>query len=367
MPLPRPSLDELILRSQRDLTFSIGKGTTILRKAVSKIIGKAVGALAHLIYGYIENLSKELFVSTCTTEEYMTIHAKENHIPRKAANYAAGHVRFTGLLGSTILQDTIVQSDSGIQYRVTYTGVIGASLHIDVNVVAIVSGLLGNCIEGETISLLNEITGVDTDGITVSGGLTGGSDLESFNSWKTRILIKKQQIVLGGRINDWETWVRGCPSFTPSRVWIQPRYAGPRTVGIFFVFDEQENILPNTDNITTMATWLDSVRPLNTVPYVILPTLINVSFTIRINPLTQLIIDAINNALIELFIVQSTVGGSILLSDIRDAVDYAAGTADDEVFALRYNGVSADLDDITVLEGQLAVFDMNNTVYELRS
>lgn len=374
MPLSRPSLEELVNRAQSEIKSSLSQGFTVLRKNTIKILGKTLGVLAHILFGYIENIVRELFVTTCITEEYLIIHAKENDVPRKAATYAQGTVRFSGTHGSTIMQDTIIQSDNGTQFRVNETAVIGTTLYTDVNVVAIESGLTGNVVESETMYLLTEIGGVNNEG--VSGGLTGGSDIESFASWKSRIIAKKQHIALGGTIEEWVDWVKNNPTFSPTRVWIQPRYAGPRTIGIYYVFDNQDDILPNTSNMLSISSYLDTLRPINTIPYILAPNLVYVSLTILLNPLSQSLIDAVNSALIELFrnnsdipgtyIDNSTVAKPLLISDIRSAIDYASGTADNEIEEIRINGTVVNLDDIVVNEGELAVFDTENTEYELR-
>jgi uncharacterized phage protein gp47/JayE len=337
-----------------------------LRKAVIKVIGKTIGAIAHLVYGYIENVTKELLVSTCVTLEYLQIHGKENNVPRKAATFASGLVQFEGLSGSVIPEDTLCQGDNGVQYKITAAVTIGSSLNAICNVVSLESGIKGNAAAGSAISLTSEIVGVTSAGVVETGGIQGGTDIESFNSWKNRILKKKQRISMGGSEDDWISWVKDCPSITPTRVWAIPRISGVNTVGILFVFDDRTNIVPTETDIETMTNWLETVRPIKTTPILTPVVLKQVSFTIRSNPLTAILITNIEKALKDLFITVAMVNEKILISDIRESISFAAGSADTEVYAIFVDGISVPINDINGGDGKLAVFDTNNTTYELR-
>jgi uncharacterized phage protein gp47/JayE len=346
---------------------SLSRNATVLRKQVVKIIGKTIGAIAHLIYGYIDNVAKELLVSTCQTTEYLQIHAKENNVPRKAPTYARGTIQFTGLEGSIILEQTECTGDNGVQYRVVSSVEIGIALTAICTVVAVESGAKGNLSAGSSIVIDSEIPGVNSTGTVQAGGITGGVDIEAENSWKSRILRKKQRISMGGKDEDWEDWMRDCPSLTPTRVWASPGAAGLNSVVCMFVFDDRENVAPTSTDIATMDAWLNAQRPITQHPNIVAPTLRYVGFTILLNPLTTPLQQAINNALANLFILKAEAGGTLLLSDIRETVAYASGSADDEVVAIWVDGNPGAMDDVTVGAGELAVFDENDMHYGLRS
>ena len=119
-------------------------------------------------------------------------------IDRKAATFATGKVKFTGTIGTIIPIDTVVQTDSLIEYKTIEALSIGASGDIDISVTSLIAGVDRNLDSGVILTLQTPIPFVDTDSTVIAPGLLDGSDLELDDEYRARILFRIQNTPQGG-------------------------------------------------------------------------------------------------------------------------------------------------------------------------
>ncbi|MFW1504105.1 baseplate J/gp47 family protein, partial [Vibrio parahaemolyticus] len=114
------------------------------------------------------------------------------------------------------------------------------------------AGAAGNLAQGETLTLVSTVPGVQPNGI--SDGITGGADVESVSSVLERLLFRKRNPPMGGAVHDYVAWCREVPGVT--RAWAEDSYQGPATVGYAFVFDDRIDILPTYQDQVAMTDYI---------------------------------------------------------------------------------------------------------------
>lgn len=326
MAFSRPTLSEIVERIAGDLSTRILGTATALRRSVIRAMATAFGGAIYSTYGYLDYLSKELFVDQAT--DTLSRHASIWGVPRNAATFADGQVEFTGTNGTILPALTLLQRADGVEFEVQADGTISSGTVV-VDVVCKTAGDTGNMLSGETLTIVSPIAGINSEGVVETDGLTGGADEESIESWRERILAQIQKPPRGGTEADYEFWAKEITGVT--RVWVYPEQYGAGTVGVAFVRDGESPIFPSSGEVADVQDYIDSVRPVGADVTVWAPSSQLLNFTISITPDTAAIRAAVQAELEDLIKRVAEPGGTIYLSQIREAVSAAAGEEDNEV------------------------------------
>jgi uncharacterized phage protein gp47/JayE len=241
MPFDRPSLQEIIDRMKSDCETRIDGASSLLRRSVINVLTYVFGGAVHLLYGYLDYISKQIFATTADTEN-LAVHGSENSLPKTPASKASGTCSTTGTNGTTIEAGTQLQSSSGVLYE-TDEDVVVAGGVASLDITAVEAGSDGNDDGGITLTFVSPISGVSSSATVDSNGLAGGADEESDDDYRERILFKKRNPLKGGCETDFENWMKEISGVT--RVWVFPLYDGDGTVGIAFTRDNDTTIIPN--------------------------------------------------------------------------------------------------------------------------
>lgn len=225
MPFVRPSIETIKDRIEKGIEARLFGHVALLRNAVLRILARVFAGSIHGNYGYLEWLSRMLFVVTAETE-YLDRHGIMWGIPRLPGSFASGNIIFSGVNGVIIPEDTRVQNEDGIEYGTTVQGTVVAGF-VDIAMQAIEDGDVGNDSTSTTLQLLSPIVGID-DEVAVSGAITGGADSEDDETYRARILQRIQTIPAGGSSADYVRWATSVAGV--ARAWCYPLYTGPGTV-----------------------------------------------------------------------------------------------------------------------------------------
>lgn len=323
MAYNRPTLEELIQRITSDLETSLGIVGASLRKSFTKLFSKVIAGAAHLLHGHLDWNAKQLFPDTAEGEN-LTRWASIWGITRKAGVFAEGSVTFTGTNGIEIPEETELTSSDGILYETTEAGTI-ASGEIEVDVICKTAGEDGNSAVDTVLTLTTPISEVDTEA-TVTVALTGGVDQESDADLLDRLLDRIQTPPLGGAEQDYVQWAKENDGVT--RAWCYPLYLGAGTVGVFFVKDASDPIIPTDEDIETVSAYIEERRPVTSRHYVFAPTADPISFEIHLNPDTEAIRYNVEQELQDMIERDAEPGGTILLSHMREAISIATDEND---------------------------------------
>lgn len=323
MPFARPSLTEIIDRVIADISNRItGVDSAVLRRSLLGILGRAEAGTAHLLYGYIDWVAKQVIPDTAE-REFLERWAAIWDIQRKPAEFAAGPVTFTGAIGSIIPSGTIIQRQDGVQYTVL-ANVTFASGTATVSVQALTAGEDANQETGARLTLLSPIAGVQSNGTVAAGGIVNGTDVESDDRLRERLLQRIQNPPQGGSVADYVTWGLEVPGVT--RVWVYPMQMGPGTVTVLFATDDDpDGIIPDPAKVAEVQAHIDTVRPVTAEVFVAAPVEAPINPSIAIRPNTPTVQAAVIAELNDLLIRDAVPAGKILISRLREAVSIAAG------------------------------------------
>jgi uncharacterized phage protein gp47/JayE len=343
MPFVQPSFTELkeqLLLDIQASNFVAGNG--ILPVSVLRYLAYAQAEMAYEHSRYLDWIS--LMAVPFTAEgEFLDAWAGLVSVYRYAAQYSVGTVSFNGTSGTTILAGTIISRGDGTQYTTNADFIIGTTA--SVGFTAIVAGSASNAASGIVMNLNNPITGVAST-VTTIAAITGGTDVETDSSLRTRMLQAFAETAQGGSKDDYIKWALAVPGVT--RAWASPDGCGFGTVIVFTMFDVAEaanggfpqgvnGVSTNetrwpvkaTGDQLAVANYIDSKRPITAELFSFAPNEIHIAIHISgLSPNTTGIQNAIVVALQVLMMSSgSPLGCTIYPSAINAAIQSAVGVA----------------------------------------
>jgi uncharacterized phage protein gp47/JayE len=101
-------------------------------------------------------------------------------------------------------------------------------------------------------------------------GLGQGTDGESEEQYRDRILTRKRQPPHGGAWFDYVAWAKEIPGVT--RVWVAGNHYGPGTVAVWFLMDETYAAgIPQAADVAAVQAYLDTMKPVTATVIVAAP------------------------------------------------------------------------------------------------
>ena len=364
MPFIRPTLDQLVERVKTDIKGGLGI-TTVLRRSFINVISRALAGLSHLLHGYLDFISEQVFPDTAE-KEFLDRWSSIWGILRKEKTFTELDITITGNEGGVVTANELYQRSDGTQYHLDAEVTIPVGETITGKIIAEVAGEASNHGDGETISLLSPIANVDTDAIVLQTVIEG-EDEETDTALRARLITRIQLPPLGGSVNDYEVWALEVAGVT--RAWVFPLHTGPGTVGVTFVEDDDPiSIIPDAAKIQEVEDRIldPSRKPVTALLAVFAPVEEAADFDIKIKPNTVAVQDSIISELKDLikrdaevagaFKTPTTVHtGTVLLSQIRQAIGLGVGLEDYEIQTI--NAVAPA--DITPSTGGLVTLGNN--------
>ncbi|PHJ53465.1 baseplate J protein, partial [Nostoc linckia z1] len=130
---------------------------------------------------------------------------------------------------------------------------------------------------------------------------------------------------------------------------VYPNNTGPGTVGVTFVTDDDPGgIIPDSDKVDEVQAYIDARRPVTADVTVFAPVAVALNFTIDLSPDTAVVRAAVEASLRDLIRREAQPGGTIYLSQIREAISIAAGETDHTLTSPNAN--------VTRTAGQITTF-----------
>ncbi|ATF84551.1 baseplate J/gp47 family protein [Burkholderia gladioli] len=377
MPYLRPTLSELKAQVAADIQSGLPGTDPLLRFSSFGVIGRALAGLAQLQYGYTDYIAKQSNPFTAT-DEFLEAWAALKAVYREAATQAGsvtpGQIQFAAVAtADPIPAGTSISRSDGVGYTTTSEGTVANGV-VTVDAVANadpsgLTGAFGNCPVGTAMTLGVSIAGVTSTG-TVSVAFTGGADIESDDSLRSRMLLAYQNPAQGGSQSDYVKWAREVSGVT--RAWCNPVGFGPGTVVVYVMLDEAEDdnegFPVGSDGVATdekrgtvatgdqltVANWIYPLRPVTALVFVCSPIRTPIDFTITGSAnFTAAQKTAIEAAIEGIFVLYgSPVGpgnlnGAVDMSYINSAIGAITGT---QGFV-----ITAPLQNIQGTTGQLPV------------
>lgn len=356
MAFERPTLPQLISRVEGDIKGGLNL-TAILRRSFLGVISRAIAGLAHLLFGYLTFIERQAFPDTAV-DEYLDRWAGIWGVVRKAATFAEFEVDVTGTTGTVIPANTTYRRPDGAEYvtDAEVTLVAGAGT---IKLIATEGGESFNIATGQTITPLSPIAGLDSEG-TVSTIIIEAEDTETDDLFRARLIDRIQNPPSGGAANDYIQWAQAVAGVT--RAWVLPENLGPGTVGVSFVEDGDDPIIPDAAKVQEVFDYIEERRPVTANVTVTAPVPLPLDLTIELKPNTSVVQAAVTAELEDLIRRDANLAGSyggpgvqndgkILLSRINEAISIAVGEEDHNVTLINGNAPA----DITPATGELIV------------
>lgn len=337
MAFNRPKLQEIISRIETDYTSRLGIKEPA-RVSVVRAQSRAFAGAVHGLYGFLEFISQQALPDTAV-DEYLDRWCAIFGIYRIAATQAVGNITITGNNGNIIPAGTVLQSSDLIQYETTADATI-ASGTATAPVRAMTAGSSGNLSALSALSFQSPVAGINSSASVGLDGITGGSDQESNESLRQRLIARIQTPPQGGNAADYDKWAQEAhPDVT--RVWVNPLEMGAGTVTVRFVTDNVPGgPIPSSTIVDTVEAYIQTKRPVTANVFVVAPVLNEVDFSIQLSPNTAAVRSAVLAELQDLFIRDGKPGGTILISRVRESISIAAGESDHVLISPTVNIVS---------------------------
>ena len=320
MPFNRPSLSELIERGRGDIETRLPGADSRLRHSVLDVLARMHGGALSGTYGYLDFLARQILPDTAEGA-YLARHAANWGIRRKGAVAASGTATATGVNGTAIPAGTEALRVDGVVYRTASAAVI-ADGAAELSIEAVEGGPLSDLAPGTSLTLASAILGVNATVVVSSVGEPGALE-EDDEALLARLLDRIRTPPQGGSSNDYRAWALAQSGVT--RAWVYPKWLGVGTVGLAFVMDDRENIIPQAADLERVQAALDALRPVTASLTVFAPTPEPLDIVVRANPATPAVQAAITAELADFFARDAEPGGTIYLSRISETISLAAG------------------------------------------
>ena len=224
-----------------------GADTTLRRNNIG-VSADAMAGITYSAWGYLRWLTDQMFPDTATAW-FLDRWAAWYGLQRKSATTAAGNAIFTGTTGIPVPAGTQLTASDGVTQFATQVTVEIASNSATVAIVALTAGSVGNLAPGAPLSLATAVAGVFPTANVDGNGLSGGTDIETDASLRSRVQAREQNPPQGGSATDWWQWARTVPN--ASRAWVYPLNRGNGTVDVSFVIDQRTDIIPLSGDLTS--------------------------------------------------------------------------------------------------------------------
>lgn len=358
MPFNRPTLSELVSRAVSDIQTRITGASTLLRRSVLRVLAKVQAGANHLLYGYLDYIYKQCFITTAD-EEGLISHGTEWGVGRDPASAAVGNVIITGTTGLTVPINKELSAEDGQIYTTDAAGIlVGGTVTIAItHQLTDNNGADGNQEAGTVLTFVSPIPGIDANATVDSDGLNGGEDIEDLEDWRARQLARKQKPPHGGAEHDYIAWMLEVDGV--SRSWCFPLYNGVGTVGCAFVRDAESPIVPSASEIATVRAYIISHTdpatgktvgmPVTAQPGLFMIELLTkaIDLTVSIYPNTTTIQNAVTARINYALVTYGGPGETVQLSKLMKEISRAAD--------LEYFRIDSPVADITATQTEVHV------------
>ena len=198
-PLPS-QIEAQYLRNLKSLKPSINTND---QNSDFVIRGKVFSGMLSGLYGDQKKINNDTYISTCRPE-VLEVAGLDYNLPKQQATQAVSpQIRIFGDNGTIINPGdlTFMYVPTSILYSNTTGGTISGG-QLDVTIRCEAPGQNGNVLAPDTLNLVSPPSGVQVTSNVVQS-IADGSDVETNDSYRTRLLNRKQFAPSGGNVTDY--------------------------------------------------------------------------------------------------------------------------------------------------------------------
>ena len=266
----RPSLNEIYNRVSSNLTQSK------LRFSKDKILAHAISGTAHMLYGYIEHLSKRSMPDS-SDERVLAKWCSLFNVPRKPAQKAILRIKIDTTENIHIPAGTTWRHESGASF-VLPNG-IDSNITPEFTVESETAGSIGN-LQPATVIVTATIANLKSQA-EVTALVRSGSDIESLDSWRERLIERLKRPPQGGCSYDYISWTKSIPGV--DRAWVLPRPNGENGK-VQIAYLKKDGSIPTTEECQTVQNDLLNLCPVTVDLEVIPPQTVELHIKLNCKP-----------------------------------------------------------------------------------
>ena len=326
MPFERPTLQQLVDRNRAAIEANLDGVDPRIRRSATGAIAAANAGAHHEMFGFLEWIARQGFPDTVEDAE-LERQVEPWGIVRVPATRATGSLEITGTNGTAIPAGTKWKRGDGseVESLVEVRIVAGTAI---INIRSVDPGANANAEVNTAYILISPIRGV-VSRARANVAIAGGADIESDSSLRSRWIARRREPPRGGTVVDYQLWSRAAhPAVT--RAWARPLARGLGTVDVYLMTDgATANGVPPNNIISAVSDYLDDRRPVTADVDVFAPVPVDLDVVIStLSPDTAAIRAAITAEIADLILRESEPGGTILISQLREAISTAEGETD---------------------------------------
>ncbi|APJ03946.1 baseplate J/gp47 family protein [Silvanigrella aquatica] len=242
MAYQRPALLEIIKNIEADIYARFNNDASTARFSVNKVLSRVIGGACHLLYGKIDYAMKQLLPDTCD-EYFLKRWALMYRVEQKPATKSYGKAIFEGINGAQIPAYSQWETADNFIFQTTEKGKIENGKAV-VAICAMNDGAIGNLPKGIELKPVTPISSIKK-AIIDESGTHSGSDVESLDEFRERVLFRICNPVSAGTKEDYENWLLEIPGVT--RAWCYRNYPEKGSVGLAFLRDNDAEQIPNAE------------------------------------------------------------------------------------------------------------------------
>ena len=341
MPYIIPTFDEIRTRQLRDVR-ALDADAPADADSDHYVRASATASAVSGLYDYQAWQARQIIPDTADPE-YLEMHCALRGITLKQATKSTGTAALTGDAGAAVPQGTEIKAGNGDIYLTVEEVKIGEGGTADVDVQADSVGERDD-LDNAPATLTNAPTGVHGNAtLTVSGG----TDIESYDSLLERLLEYMRDPPGGGNAADYRRWAKEVDGVADATVY--PLRQGPGTVDI--VISGADGI-PGPDIVAACQAHIDEMRPATARQVTVFaPSALSVDFTVKIKSDGTRTLQEIKPDVRDVLAARIGLlrpGESLVLSKMLGAVTGIAGVADAEIAEPQGNVTATALQWVTI-------------------
>lgn len=311
----------MINRTRTDLLARLSQDDTLRRddaEAYARVMAEGLNGL----YGYLD----------WQATQYLPDLAAQEGVERWAsmlgewytdATAASGQIPVVGTIGASISLTARWQNTAGVLYKPVASVVLASSPQL-IDVQCEVTGVAGNLGEGELLTLISPVAGVQSQSAVPESGIQGGDDQEDVEGLRAKVLLRLREPPQGGSEADYLRWALAAhPSVT--RAWVYPGEQGAGTVVVRVVCDDLSDPIPTPQVVAAVQSYINQRRPVTSEATALAPVADAIPYTIALEPDTPEVRARVASALADLHRRDAEPGGTLRLSRISEAISLAEG------------------------------------------
>jgi uncharacterized phage protein gp47/JayE len=267
MPWATPTLKEVRGLVRDSIQAYLPGADAMVPNSVLRVLSDNQGATCHLTLQYLDWLALQLIPDTAE-QEWLDRHGDiwlvnaDGSTGRKAATFSTGTALMTGVAGTVVPVNTqLSYAATVLGYETTEEITIDPSAPTPVPLRALDPGSAGNLEQGATLSITSTVTGLDGTATVVS--LENGTDEETDDDLRGRVLERIREPPMGGAQYDYVAWAKAVGGVT--RAWAASEM-GIGTVTVRFMCDQlraSNGGFPLESDIDAVTAYINYKRPVS--------------------------------------------------------------------------------------------------------